>query len=190
MHFTQSELHDMGLRQIGRDCAVHRSAQFFNPQHIALGDNVRIDCFCVLSAGPQGLRIGNHIHIGVGSCLFGSSGELVLEDFAGLSSRATLFTASDDFSEGFLHAPNIPEAFRKVTCGDIRLRCNSIVGCGSVVLPGITVGVNAAVGALTLVHRDVPDHVCVAGIPARRVGTRDPLRYEQLIRDFQEQYEA
>lgn len=45
------------------------------------------------------------------------------------------------------------------------------VGGGSVLLPGITIGVNALVGAGSVVTRDVPDFAMVAGNPARVVGT-------------------
>ena len=44
------------------------------------------------------------------------------------------------------------------------------VGGGSVLLPGVTVGANALVGAGSVVTKDVPDGVIVFGNPARVVG--------------------
>ena len=48
------------------------------------------------------------------------------------------------------------------------------VGGGSVLLPGVTIGVNALVGAGSVVTRDVPDGAIVAGNPARVMGTVPP----------------
>jgi UDP-2-acetamido-3-amino-2,3-dideoxy-glucuronate N-acetyltransferase len=44
------------------------------------------------------------------------------------------------------------------------------VGGGSVLLPGVTIGRNAFVGAGSVVTKDVPDFAVVAGNPARVVG--------------------
>jgi len=45
------------------------------------------------------------------------------------------------------------------------------VGGGSVLLPGVTIGANAFVGAGSVVTRDVPEGAIVVGNPARVVGT-------------------
>jgi acetyltransferase-like isoleucine patch superfamily enzyme len=50
------------------------------------------------------------------------------------------------------------------------IRVGASLGAGSVVLPGVTVGRWAMVGASSLVTRDVPDHALVFGSPARRHG--------------------
>lgn len=54
--------------------------------------------------------------------------------------------------------------------GRIVVKRGASVGAGAVVLPGVTIGSWALVGAGAVVTRDVPDHVLVVGNPARVVG--------------------
>ena len=51
--------------------------------------------------------------------------------------------------------------------GEALTRENAKVGTHSVVTPGVTVRVNAVVGAFSLVTKDVPDNFMVAKVPGR-----------------------
>ncbi len=52
----------------------------------------------------------------------------------------------------------------------IRIKYGAALGANSTILPGVTVGRFALVGAGAVVTRDVPDHGLVVGNPARRIG--------------------
>lgn len=54
--------------------------------------------------------------------------------------------------------------------GPILIRYGASLGAGSIILPNVTVGSFALVGAGAVVTRDVPDHGLVVGSPARLVG--------------------
>jgi acetyltransferase-like isoleucine patch superfamily enzyme len=54
--------------------------------------------------------------------------------------------------------------------GETRVCYGASVGAGSIILPGLTIGRFALIGAGSVVTRDVPDHAIVIGNPARRVG--------------------
>jgi acetyltransferase-like isoleucine patch superfamily enzyme len=63
--------------------------------------------------------------------------------------------------------------------GDVVIGNNVFIGVNSVVMPGVTIGDDAIIGALTLVDRDIPPGKVAVGIPARIVGaTADHLRGE------------
>ena len=51
-----------------------------------------------------------------------------------------------------------------------RVRRRASIGSNATILPGITIGEGAMIGAGTVVTRDVPDHAIVGGVPARIVG--------------------
>jgi|SRR5581483_5631257 len=173
MNYTRHELENLGFASIGEDVAIHRSAVFFNSAGIHLGSRVRIDCFCLISAGADGIWIGNNIHISASAHIFGSGGRVVMEDFSSLSGRGMLYTASDDFTGEAMTNPTVPIEFRNVRCGPITLRRHALVGAGSIVLPDIVLGIGSSVGSLSLVKHDIPDYDVVAGIPARKIGQRN-----------------
>ena len=110
-NYTYEELDQM-LGSVGENVRIHRSVQLFNAKQIFIGSNVRIDCFCLLTAGNEGIHIGSHIHIGAASHLFGNSGKVSLEDFCNISSRVSIFTANDDYTHGYMTNPTVPEEFK------------------------------------------------------------------------------
>ncbi|MDQ2674556.1 MAG: N-acetyltransferase [Chloroflexota bacterium] len=63
----------------------------------------------------------------------------------------------------------------------ILVRRGAAIGANSTVLPGVTIGRWAMVGAGSVVTRDVADHELVAGNPARRLGSACPCG--QPLRD-------
>lgn len=55
-----------------------------------------------------------------------------------------------------------------------RVRRHASIGSNATILPGVTIGEGAQVGAGAVVTKDVPNHAIVAGVPARIVGrTKD-----------------
>jgi galactoside O-acetyltransferase len=182
---SATELAVLGFQSIGFNVLVDRAAVFINPSAISLGDDCRIDAFALISAGSAGVEIGRNVHLGPACQLFGGGGRLILEDFSGLSGRASAYTCSDDFLGGSMTNPTIPDRFRDVRNGPVVLRKHSLVGCGSVILPGVEMGFGSAAGALTVVRKSVPECVVVIGNPARTLSRRrNRSRLEQLERDF------
>jgi acetyltransferase-like isoleucine patch superfamily enzyme len=51
-----------------------------------------------------------------------------------------------------------------------RVRRRASIGSNATILPGITIGENAMIGAGAVVTRDVPDYAVAIGVPARIVG--------------------
>lgn len=180
MNYTEKELADMGIR-FGNNVQIHRTVLFFG-ENVQIGSNVRIDCYSVITSDHP-VIIGSHIHIGAGGHIFGTAG-VNIHDFSNLSSRCSIFSTSDDYIEGYMTNPTVPDEFKQVTCAPVRIEKHVIIGCGSVVMPGITIGTGASVGALSLVNKDVPAFQIVGGIPIRPIGQRDKNRLMELEERF------
>jgi dTDP-4-amino-4,6-dideoxy-D-glucose acyltransferase len=179
MWLSGEELGSLGLAAMGSDVSIEESVLILGAEHISIGSHVRIDAFSVLSAGPGDLTIGNHVHLGVAVRVYAGAG-VAIESFAGLSAGVTVYSVSDDFTGGALTNPTVPSDLRRVTAKPVLVGRHVAVGSGSVILPGVSLGDGAAAGALTLVHRDVPENVIVSGNPMRPAGIRDGARLRAL----------
>jgi len=70
---------------------------------------------------------------------------------------------------------NLTDSLKKIlgtdgARGQVTFRKGAFVGVGSIILPDVTVGTCAVVGAGSVVTSDVPDYAIVAGNPARIIG--------------------
>lgn len=179
-YLSAEQLAQLGFASLGEDVSISDKASIYGANRIHIGSHVRIDDFCVLSAGEGGIAIGNFVHLAVGVLLIGA-GAIVLEDFCGLSSKVSIYSSTDDYSGAALTNPCIPTEFTNVQSANVRLKRHVIVGSGSVLLPGITLEEGAAVGALSLVHKSCAEFAIYSGNPARKIADRkrDLLLLEQ-----------
>ena len=168
---SREAIEQMGFAAVGENVRISDRASFYGTARIALGDNVRIDDFCVLAAGVGGISIGRHVHIAVYASLIGA-GKITLSDFSGLSSRVSIYSSSDDYTGATMTNPTVPSEYTGVTHADVFLGKHVIVGSGSVILPGVTLEEGAAVGALSLVTKHCEAFGIYAGNPARRIKER------------------
>lgn len=161
----------VGFAAVGRNVHISDKASFYGAARISVGDNVRIDDFCVLSAGVGGIHIGSFVHIAVQSSLIGA-GAIAVGDFANISSRVAIYSSSDDYSGATMTNPTVPDRFKAVDHAPVTIARHVVLGCGSVVLPGAVLEEGVAVGALSMVRGHCPAFGIYAGVPARRIRER------------------
>lgn len=169
--FTTEELSEIGFRNFGSNVRISKKCSIYNPSNISIGDNVRIDDFCCIAGGEKGVKIGSNVHIAIFSAIFGGGG-VILDDFSGISSRTVLYSASDDYSGSFLTNPTIPEEYLNVEKGQIILNKHVIIGTNSTVLPNVEIGEGSAVGAHSLVTKNLEPWGIYFGNPVKRVKSR------------------
>lgn len=179
MALSRAEVEGLGLAAVGRDVAIHETALFFGAPHVTIGSHVRIDSYAIVTAGPGAVTIGDHVHVSAGAQVFGTAG-VTISDLCSISARVSIFSVNDDYVEGYLTNPTVPIDLRNVTEGPVAVGRHVVIGAGSVVLPGVEIGEGGAVGALSLVARDVAPGSVVAGTPARHVRQRDTARLREL----------
>ena len=103
-----------------------------------------------LVQNKDGLKLGFKTDIGAFTYINAKNG-VVIEDFVQIGSHCSLYSISTiDNKEG-----------------QITLKKNCKIGSHSLVMPGVTIGENAVIGAFSFVNRDVPDNVVAAGVPIK-----------------------
>lgn len=169
--YTLEELNSIGFRSLGSNVKVSRKASIYGAGNISIGSNTRIDDFCCLVAGEGGIEIGSHVHIAF-FCVIVGNGGVVIKDFAGVSSRTAIYSATDDYTGEYLTNPTIPMEYLGISTGRVILNKHVLIGTGSTILPNVNIGEGCSLGAHSLVLKDLEPWGMYVGSPVRRIRDR------------------
>ena len=142
---------------------------------LTTGVNVRLDAFAPYGSLPV-LHIGRHVQIN-DSVHIGAIEQVVIGDHTLIASRVFI----SDHNHGnyqILDAastPDIPPADRPLSSSPVHIGRNVWLGEQVCILPGVTIGDGAIVGANSVVTRNIPPNSIAAGNPARVIRVFDPL---------------
>jgi len=158
------------FRRAGSNVTIYKLAVILSPENVTFGSDIVIDDFVFIGA-HQRLVIGNRVHIS-SHCSIAGGGRVLLSDFSGLSPGVRLLSGTDDFTEGRLNGCAIPQEFRETHRGTIILEPHAIIGANCVVLPDVTIGEGATLGAGSVVTCSLEPWGVYVGSPARKIKTR------------------
>jgi galactoside O-acetyltransferase len=169
--FESEELINMGFKSVGENVKIAKNSTIIGLENIIIGCNVQIDENVFIVANKGYLNIGNHVHIG-GACHLNGTGGITLADFCGLSQGVKLYSISDDYTGNSMTNTTVPLEFKKLTISPVNLERHVIIGSGSIVLPGVTIGMGSAVGALSLITMSLDAWGVYFGVPAKKIKAR------------------
>lgn len=167
--YLQEELDAIGFKCIGNNVCISRKCSIYGAEHISIGNNVRVDDFCILSGH---IEIGNYIHIAAYSALYGGTEGIFVSDFANISSRTCVYSISDDYSGEFMTNPMVPDEYKGVESAPVYIGKHAIIGSTSVVFPGVNIAEGSAFGSFSLINRDSEAWSINTGIPAKKIRER------------------
>lgn len=147
-----------------RDTRTGKNTKIFEPVNIyeaEIGDDTKIGTFVEVQSG---VKIGRRCKISSHSFIC-SGVEIEDEVFVG---HGVMFT-NDKYPRA-TRPDGIPKGAADYKTLPTKIKRRASIGSGAVILPGITIGEEALVGAGSVVTRDVPDHAIVVGNPAKIVG--------------------
>lgn len=139
----QAEAHELSevrrnMRHCGMNVLISPKAHVWSPSRLSMGDFSEINAYThVFAAG--GVDIGSHV---------------LISSNCGISSVTHPVDALGGNRNELIFKP-------------VRIGNNVWIGMNATVLPGVTIGDDAVVGAGSVVTRDVPAGAVVTGNPAR-----------------------
>ena len=139
-YHTEAEVRDY-MRQI-TGSEIDETLRIFTPFHINNGKKITFGCDCFVNFG----------------CTFLALGGITIEDDVFIGPHCVLATE---------YHPEEPATRHSLLTKPIVVKRNAWLGANVTVLAGVTIGENAIVAAGSVVTKDVPDNMVVAGSPAK-----------------------
>jgi acetyltransferase-like isoleucine patch superfamily enzyme len=176
---TREVLESLGFARLGEDVLVHSTVVIVDCSKVSLGSRVRIDPYVIIST-REGVTFGNNVHVG-GHSVFAGQAAVEVGDFANISHYVGIYTSTTDLSGRTFSNPTVPGGDKAAHIASIHLGRHSVVGAGTLILPGAALGDGTVVGAVSRVSRTLKPWTIYAGIPARRLRARERglLKFER-----------
>lgn len=105
----------------------------------------------------KNIAVGHNVFINSG-CRFQDQGKIIIGDHCLIGHNVVIATINHDLN---------PDNRSTLHLQTVELKKNAWIGSSVTILPGVTIGENAIVAAGSIVTKDVPDNVVVAGNPAK-----------------------
>ncbi len=178
------------LGSIGSSCFIERNVRLLVPQRIFLGDRVFIgeNCHlnggylssrielkddvvvrpgCLLRAGTGVISVGESVYFGEDAKLYGH-GNIEIGKDSLLGNNVQVFSSGHAYKD-----PDVPIRMQGLIKKKTKIGQDAAIGVSAILMPGVTIGDGAFVGAGAVVTKDVASFAVVAGVPARVIGKRE-----------------
>lgn len=178
-YLTNKQLSEFGFKSLGNNIKVSDKASIYNPELISIGNHSRIDDFCVISGK---ITIGRNVHITPMCLVAGGEKGIIINDFVTFAYGVQVFTQSDDYSGKTMTNSTVPDKYKKEIKKEIRIEKYSIIGAGSIIMPGVILNEGTAIGAMSLVRKKTEPWSVYVGSPATKIKNRkkDLLKLAEL----------
>ena len=116
---------------------------------------------------PKNVTIGSAVTVMNGALMMAAGG-ITIEDKVMIAANVQLISNNHD-----------PYEREVITCRPIKIKYGAWVGAGATILPGVTVGKYAIVGANSVVNKDIPDYAVAVGSPAKVIKYLDKEKFKE-----------
>ena len=104
---------------------------------------------------PKNVTIGKNVTV-MNGVLMMSAGGITIEDNVMIAANVQLISNNHDPYDRYV-----------ITCKPILIKEGAWIGAGATILPGVTIGKYAIIGANSIVNKNIPDYGVAVGSPAK-----------------------
>lgn len=132
-------------KKCGDNVAIFPGVYFEHIDNLEIGENVSIHQMCYIDA-EGGISIGNNVSI---------------------AHRSTILSSNHNYFD-----EEIPIKYQGMNLAKTVIDENVWVGCGCVILAGVTINHGSIVGANSTVTHNISSNIVVGGCPAKKIKDR------------------
>ena len=145
--------------------------KYNNIQQLRIGINSEISDFTTLMImnDPRNniknsfLTIGSNTYIGEYNNIRAGGGNIEIGDYCSISQHVSIIASNHEIKKH----KEISSQPWDLKNNFVLIKDGAWIGANSIILPGVTVGFGAVVGAGSLVNKDIPDYAVAFGNPAK-----------------------
>lgn len=173
------------LKFLGKNVIVGKTVRIRRPELVSIDTGTIIDDFTYISCG---LSVGKYTHIGPGVHIIGGpNARVIIGDFVNIGPGCKIIAGQHNYRGGGLMGPAIPKKY----CSDdgeiepIKISNHVLLGCGTVVLPGVEIPEGMATGAYTILKKkEYASWTLYVGHDAREISKRIGLKAKETASEL------
>lgn len=155
---------------IGEDVFIHDQAIIKYPGLVKLGSHIAIDNGVTVSTK---LTVGDYVHISPYVCFIGGKTiGITLRDFTFVAAGTKIVAGSERYTGEGLVNPTVPIEYRSLIFEEVIFDTFSGCGVNCSILPGVTLGEGAILGANSLAIENLEPWTVYVGSPAKPIKIR------------------
>jgi len=117
---------------------------------------------------PENLKLGKYTDIGAFTYINAKYG-VIIEDYVQIGSHCSIYSESTIDNKR----------------GQVVIKRNARIGSHSVIMPGVTIGENAIIGAFSFVNRDIPANTLAFGVPVKIIRKLTEEEIKRLLEEVE-----
>ncbi len=179
--FLRGAYYKNRLKKMGKNVFIDLGVNIWQPENVEIDDCAFIDTYVTILGGRKGhgyVKIGKYVEV-ASNCVLAGRGGIELGAHVGLGAGSKVYSGThlyrdpdrddDQLLSGSILAPldqqHVVE--KPVTFEDY-----AWMGVNSAVMPGVTIGKGAIIGAGSVVNSNIPPFTVAVGSPARVIKKR------------------